>query len=742
MAIANCSAQTKPKKQARPTAKTKNSSLKDRYPLAYPPTLPNGRTAVTEHSPSLLLPGVNLRDGVAVARTAPVVDFAFYPEQNYPGNPWSHRSDGIVVGDKYYSSSNDHLAPRGTALLWEYDATAKKFRLLCDTSRFLESAGAFPETMNYRPGEMQSRIDLGSDGWLYYATDRGSPTVTNDAHGWLGEWILRTHPQTGKTEIVYTHPIAKHTIPASVLDPQRMILYCGTAPGKDAANQHVQFFALDVRNKKILKVHDDGPTRTLIFSKSTGRVYWQGKMYDPATNEITPANVPHVRSATQETPQGIVYGTSERSADLWAYNVKTDELTQLGSAAVGSQEYIASIDADPTGRYLYYVPGAQGGASRDGTPVVQFDTQTRSRKVIAFLHQHFWDKYDYALDGSFGSALDEKGERLFISWDGWRKGQPRGWESASMTVLHIPASERQIGASQSAGVLHLDAQTLFERSVTKDIEVSDEQMVALQRGVVIEDDGPAAGYSYQPNEELLGERDWIKKDLIIDRPQASRATLLVGRRMAGKNPPPLLGTINGRAAELEPAGKTGQNWEQYRFDPAMLVAGRNEFVLHGTGKIWIARDDEFAAGSQTRTRHPNRSAKSRDAGQSWDYEHLGPKGDLDGEYCVRLFLDQQQSRGWLTSPVVDVANLSGGPIAPAVLDASAIGPVRVSLDCQTPAGTSIVIQYRTSNSPIPMETSWSSWSDFPGTSGIISQRSGRYLQLKIGLSSELGLATP
>ena len=67
--------------------------------------------------------------------------------------------------------------------------------------------------MNYRPGEMQSRIDLGSDGWLYYATDRGSPTVTNDAHGYRGEWILRTHPQTLETEIVATHPIAKHTHP-------------------------------------------------------------------------------------------------------------------------------------------------------------------------------------------------------------------------------------------------------------------------------------------------------------------------------------------------------------------------------------------------------------------------------------------------------------------------------------------------------------------------------------------------
>ena len=434
--------QTKDDAQPKKAGKT----LKDRYPLPYPPKLPEGKTVVTESDGAFLKAAANLRDGVLIAKTPPVVDFAFYPEQNYPGNPWSHRSDGIVVGDRYYSSTNDHLAPRGTAHLWEYEARAKKFRLLCDTTRFLESVKAFPADMNYRPGEMQSRIDMGSDGWLYYATDRGSPTVTHDGNGYRGEWILRTNPKTLETKVVATFPIAKHTLPASVLDPKRMIYYGGTAPGKDAPNQKIQFFALDVKTGKLLKVADDGPYRTLIFSPSTGKVFWHGKTYDPATNEITPSNVPDVRSATRETADGIVYGTSGRSADLWAFHVKTGELKQLGNGAVGKAEYIASLEIDPTGRYLYYVPGAHGGASRDGTPIVQYDLHTSKRKVLAFLHDHFWDNYGYALDGSFGNALDEKGERLFISWDGWRKGQPRGWECAALTVVHIPEAERPMGA--------------------------------------------------------------------------------------------------------------------------------------------------------------------------------------------------------------------------------------------------------------------------------------------------------
>lgn len=157
----------------------------------------------------------------------------------------------------------------------------------------------------------------------------------------------------------------------------------------------------------------------------------------------TPATVPHVRSCTKELPGGWVCGTSRTEAGLWAYNVLTNELKDLGSAAVASQTYIASIDADPTGRYLYYIPGAHGGANRDGTPVVQYDTKTGKKKVLCFLYQHFWDKYEYCLDGSFGSAVDEKGERIFISWDGWRKGTPRAWETTTVTVVHIPESERR-----------------------------------------------------------------------------------------------------------------------------------------------------------------------------------------------------------------------------------------------------------------------------------------------------------
>ncbi len=413
-----------------------------RYPLEYPPKLPGEQQVVTDRSPRFLEPGPNLRQGVEIAREPPLVDFQYYPNQSYPGNPWCFRGVGAVVDGKYYSALCDHLAPLGTAYLFEYNPETKKFRLLVNTAEFLRKSGEITPEMNYTPGEIQTRIDPGRDGWLYYGTTRGSTRVTNDAHGFRGEWVLRTHPKSGKTEVVSAFPVAKHCILGSVLDPQRMIFYGGTASG-DFREKDVQFFALDVTTGKVLKQADNGFDRYCIFAKSTGCVYWDGQKYDPATNEITPSEAPHVRSATAESAEGVVYGTSRYEADLWAFDTRAEKLTQLGSGAVGTQGYVAAIHLDPAGRYLYYIPGAHGGASKDGTPVVQYDLKRKKAKVLAFLHRYYQEKYGYNLDGCFCSVLDPAGDKFYISWDGWREGQPRGWESSALTVLHIPPGERQ-----------------------------------------------------------------------------------------------------------------------------------------------------------------------------------------------------------------------------------------------------------------------------------------------------------
>ncbi len=297
---------------------------------------------------------------------------------------------------------------------------------------------------------------MGSDGYLYFSTHRGSAKATTDKYHYQGDWILRCDPQTGKTEVVAQGPVPKHCIPSSVLDPDRLIFYGGTAAGADSKDADVQFFAYDVRNKKLLYSGPDGPPRYLIFAQSTGRVYYVpgqaggvGPLvrFDP-TRGGAPVKIEAslgLRAATQETPQGYVYtvshGGRNGGADLYAFHTKTEKVENLGPAAVGSATYITSLDADPSGRYLYYIPGAHGGSDRDGSPVVQFDTRTRTKKVLAFLHPYFQDKWGAALVGTFSSAVDPKGDKLYITWNVNRGG--KAWDCCALTVLHIPESERR-----------------------------------------------------------------------------------------------------------------------------------------------------------------------------------------------------------------------------------------------------------------------------------------------------------
>ena len=413
------------------------------------PSLPHLQAFVTDSSPEFLKPITPLAAGVAIAATAPTVDFLYYPEQTYAGNPWSVWGDGTTTPGKYYSAIGDHRAPAGNAFVFEYDAATKAFRTLTDVKSVLNLAEG-----HYSPSKIHSRLDMGSDGWLYFATHRGSTRVTTDQYHFTGDWILRTNPTTGKTEIVDSGPVSKHSIPAGMLDPDRLIFYGGTTAG-DPADKSIMFFAFDVRAKKILHAVPQGPYRYLIFAKSTGRVYYVNEdngplmRYDPGTG-TPPVAIPGsigIRAATRETSDGFVYTVSSSgNGTLWRFNTRTEAIEALGKAEVATQDYVTSLDVDPSGRYVYYVPGAHGGSDKDGSAVVQFDVKTRKKKIIAFVHPFLRDKYGYTALGTYSSALSPEGDKLYITWNGNRLGPTRGrlaWDAVALTVIHIPKSERQ-----------------------------------------------------------------------------------------------------------------------------------------------------------------------------------------------------------------------------------------------------------------------------------------------------------
>jgi hypothetical protein len=432
-------------------AKKKGKRKNKGAELPFPPRLPDGKAVMTVTSEEFLQAPDTIAKDVLIAKTAPTIDFLYYPCQTYKARIWSNWGDGLAVNGKYYSSVGDHDAPKGNAYVYEYDPATKALRILTDIASLLGK-------LLYLPGKIHGRLDMGKDGWLYFSTHRGATNVTTDKYEYQGDWIIKCDPKTGKAETVAHGPVPKHCIPNSVLDPQRMIFYGGTAPGigKDDTNG-VQFFAFDIAKKKLLYSGPNGPPRYMILANSTGKVYYVpgsdgsvGPMmrYDPAKPSIAPVKIGAslgLRSATQETAQGMVYTVSKGSkagkSVLFSFNTKTEEAKAIGPTGVGSQDYITSIDTDAVGRYVYYIPGAHGRSENDGSAVVQFDTKTKTRKVIAFLSPYFKNKIGAIPTGTFSSALDPSGDKLYITWN--VKRGTAAWDCCALTVIHIPESERR-----------------------------------------------------------------------------------------------------------------------------------------------------------------------------------------------------------------------------------------------------------------------------------------------------------
>jgi len=155
-----------------------------------------------------------------------------------------------------------------------------------------------------------------------------------------------------------------------------------------------------------------------------------------------------MRSSTREARDGSVYGTTQGTGQLFRYRPARDELEMLGPAWQRG-DYVTVCELSPDERFLYYLPGAHGGAFRQGTPVVQYEIATGRRKVLAFLARAFEQAHNYVPAGTYGMKVSADGGTLYVNFnghaaDGTRPAhmRPNGFALCSFAAIHIPASER------------------------------------------------------------------------------------------------------------------------------------------------------------------------------------------------------------------------------------------------------------------------------------------------------------
>jgi hypothetical protein len=305
-----------------------------------------------------------------------------------------------------------------------------------------------------------------------------------------------------------------------------------------------------------------------------------------------------------------------------------------------------------------------------------------------------------------------------------------------LRIIFVGVFGIQFGPPAGASVLRLEAPRIFEQSITRDVRLSEGGgQIELAVGELFEDDGPASGHSYQKpeNRELVTSQTWIKKKLLIPNPQARAAYLVV------LSDAPVEAVINGTAMGLGTNQSGRPLHQRYAFDPKLLRAGGNEIILRSSGRVTIARDDEFALGSRTRIKSPGRSAKSTDGGKTWDYHHLGPEGKLEGEYGVRLFLEHYRSQGSLTLPVLDVGNLEGRPVGALI---TRTGPIQVAVEGESGPAGRILVRARTGDTYVPTEKHWSEWQELGEGGGAVRRPRGRYVQVAVELTSRDPLQSP
>ncbi|MCP5118247.1 MAG: hypothetical protein GY953_46120, partial [bacterium] len=271
---------------------------------------------------------------------------------------------------------------------------------------------------------------------------------------------LRDNVFSGEKESLGV-PLEGESFPYHNWDWKRGLLF--------AAGNRKNVLVYDTNNERLLfgGSPPDGivwNSRAILVDRDTGLIYTTDTSNDEGRFVRYQRRNHHFERMNARVPPNPVTGartglrahTEAKDAEgaFWCFSHRgtffrfypTEDRTELVGVNWGaSGKYVANIKTSPKGRYLYYLPGADRKAYQYGTPVVQYDTRTGRKKVLAFLHDYYLSEYGYSAEGTYGLELDAKGESLFFFMDGrfTTRGEAKtGIRRPSMFHVQIPASER------------------------------------------------------------------------------------------------------------------------------------------------------------------------------------------------------------------------------------------------------------------------------------------------------------
>lgn len=412
-----------------------------------------------------------------LAAAPPVVHFSImrgYEPEFFPAGQdeglWSIWGQSVYAPQTgcFYTGVGDHRVRRANCFLVEFNPSTRTHRVVLDVNAFL--GRAYDMT---RDGKIHGWLRVDDQGDLYFATYNARwPRMLEEdfESGYDGGHLVRYNVVTGEAEDLGC-PLLRRSWPFHNMDVQRGLFY--------GVGLESEFLAYDLNERRMLFGGYCPPgmsweNRCLLVDEPTGRVYSTNLRasklnagfveFDPATGQFRSLNskapdYPLSREGVEIQPRvndNVRCHTDRRSADgsyycmtysgslfkFWPDEDRVEFLTMNWD----NGRYCASVTLSSSGRYLYYSPGSHGEASLDQVPIVQYDTRTGQKKVLAFLGPHYREKYNYTLGGTFSIHLLPGDDTLFIAWNGRfetdMRGGYDGFGHPSYMLLEIPEGER------------------------------------------------------------------------------------------------------------------------------------------------------------------------------------------------------------------------------------------------------------------------------------------------------------
>jgi len=385
------------------------------------------------------------------------------------GGLWTSWGEGLLASNgKLYVGVGDHRGMDGRCYLYEYDPSTHEYRCVLNMVGLIGQ-----EPGDWGHGKLHGRLDEMPDGWIYFATYWGGHPdhVKPEELVKIGGRLVRYNVRTGAAEDLGM-PKPGDSFPMHATDVRRGVFH--------AIGLYGGYLAWDIEKRRPIFC---GPfpegyswdIRVTLIDPVTGFCYGSENPpeaaahggcapgayrifgYDPADNRFftTKASVPpHPQIELEQKPDIRCY-TRGRLPDgsficqthegvMFKFFPDAQRCDLIGLNWVEGL-YSTAIATSPKGRYIYYAVGAHGKTWQYGGPIIQMDTRTYQKKVIAFLHPFFLEKYGYTFGGSYTMGITPDGSRLVSFWNGRFREKQEGDSFGHLAFLciDIPESERR-----------------------------------------------------------------------------------------------------------------------------------------------------------------------------------------------------------------------------------------------------------------------------------------------------------